>query len=182
MITSKPAAISRANSLGLKPPRSKITVIRRWSPTSRRTSARIGSSTCVNFAFTSLVTTNSGSPSASCTQVSVAAGVTTCRWAFFASNSGNFPWYSRTCPSTYRNATRSSSSAIRRRANSSINSFPRPIAAKRANLRRTVLTSGARSRPRIAPRSSGRYSFKCSGRLIRNNAARNSVTTIVRRP
>ena len=164
---SHPWPISRAKSFGLNPPRSKISVIRRWSPMTRRTSARTTSRICVRCAFTSLVTTSSGSPRASCTQVSVTAGVATCRCGFFAENSGDFPWYSRTCPSAYRNATRSSSRAMRCRASSSINCFPRSIAARTVNLRRTVFTSGIRSSPTIAPKSQGPCSFKCSGRLIR---------------
>jgi len=58
----------------------------------------------------------------------------------------------------------------------------RSMAAIRENLRRTVFTSGARSKPIIRPNSRGQCSFNSSGRLIRNKAQRNNVTTVVRRP
>ena len=57
-----------------------------------------------------------------------------------------------------------------------------PDAAKRASLRRKVLTSGARSRPSTRPKSWGEYSLRPSGRLIRQSAMSKSVNKLVRRP
>ena len=57
--------------------------------------------------------------------------------------------------------------ATRRSARARPNSAARPCAAKRASLRRSVLTSGARSNPNTRPRSAGECSLSASGRLMR---------------
>ena len=61
-------------------------------------------------------------------------------------------------------------------------STARPSAAKRFSFRLNVFTSGARSRPRTRPRSSGECSFRASGRLILNSAINSKVMKVVRRP
>jgi hypothetical protein len=96
---STPRACSRANSRGLQPPRSNNTVSRWPAGTSPFASVTIASSTCVKPAFIALVTTSNGAPSASCSQVSVAAAVATDRCAFLALASSALPVYSRMWPS-----------------------------------------------------------------------------------
>ena len=58
----------------------------------------------------------------------------------------------------------------------------RPAAARRASLRRSVLTSGARSNPSTRPKSWGEYSLRPSGRLMRQSAMSRSVSKLVRNP
>ena len=93
---STPRPCRRANSRTLQPPRSNNTVSRCPAGTNAWTSATIGSNICVKPAFISLVTTSNGAPSASCSQVSVAAQVATDRCAFLALLSAALPLYSRT--------------------------------------------------------------------------------------
>src|ERR1035438_2593077 len=74
----------RANSFRLQPPRSNNTVSLCSTATRDLALVTMASRTWVRPAFISLVTTSKGAPSASCSQVSVAAQVATARCAFFA--------------------------------------------------------------------------------------------------
>ena len=71
---SNPAASRSANSVGDQPPRSNPTSTRRSSPTVARSSGISRRSSAAREAAGSAITTSSGSPAASDTQLSTVAG------------------------------------------------------------------------------------------------------------
>ena len=71
---SNPAACRSANNVGDQPPRSNPTSTRRSSPTVARSSGISRRSSAAREAAGSAITTSSGSPAASDTQVSTVAG------------------------------------------------------------------------------------------------------------